>query len=336
MRAWMPVVALLVAGCGAEVGAAGPPEDGDRAGAALECAGKPYADGAGDYADSGLESVQDDAEAALADYLEQEGFFLEVPKQGYVVEREDEDRVLLSYDVDGQTKVAFVAADGLTDWKDAEGWGIETWAACDPSELPAQVAADLGVQVWLDDQGDPAPVTTIQSYAGPEHCDWQDITFLTLGSRGDHLRQFFGDPTGKLADWLQTSYAAASGCRPPPRTPASVARGVSSGWPRTARRRTSWCRGRRWPSAGRPRRTRSAATEPVRADQVEQEAPGIGRGRCFLLRSAAGGLVPQRLVTASRPDGGTRPGRGVQGIRHRPVPQTRPVLTPRREFGPAA
>lgn len=208
MRGQVLLVALLVAGCGSNVGVAGPSGEAQGAGEALECSGRPSAHGAGDYADSGLESVQGSAGEALTDYLEQEGSFLDVPTEGYVVERDDPGRVLLSYDVDGQTKVAFVAADGITDWNDDEGWGIESWAACDPSELPAGVAAGLGVEVWLDQDGQPVPVTRVESYAGPEHCDWQDITFLTLDSRSDRPRQFLRDPTGELGDLLRTSYAA--------------------------------------------------------------------------------------------------------------------------------
>ena len=66
------------------------------------------------------------------------------PDDGYVVERVEGDRVLLSYDVDGLTKVAVIAADGIKDWNDDDGWGVESWGQCDPAELPAAVTDELG------------------------------------------------------------------------------------------------------------------------------------------------------------------------------------------------
>jgi hypothetical protein len=58
------------------------------------------------------------------------------PSDGYAVEREQDGRVLFSYDVDGRTKVSMFAAQGVRDWSGDEGWGVRTWAQCDPSELP--------------------------------------------------------------------------------------------------------------------------------------------------------------------------------------------------------
>ena len=222
LRAGLPVLALLVlAGCGEiqvdEIpsGAYDGPmhvevDHGDRAsvlersgaaGLALECDFEPYAGGSGDY-DSGLESVQGDAGAALSNWLTEE--FVRLPDDGYRVERSDDGRVLVSYDVDGRTRIAVVAAQGITDWNGDEGWGVETWAQCDPAELPAAVTEDLGMEVWTTSAGDRVPVTRITSYAGPEHCDWQDITFLTL----EDDQQFLRDTTGELRRWSATTYDA--------------------------------------------------------------------------------------------------------------------------------
>lgn len=44
------------------------------------------------------------------------------PREGYQVEREDGGRVLLTYDVDGETKVAFVAAADVGNYAGDRGW----------------------------------------------------------------------------------------------------------------------------------------------------------------------------------------------------------------------
>jgi hypothetical protein len=62
--------------------------------------------------------------------------------------------VLLSYDVGGRTKVAFVVSEDVKDFNGDTGWGVETWAECDPSELPASVTDDLDIDVWEDASGD--------------------------------------------------------------------------------------------------------------------------------------------------------------------------------------
>ncbi len=182
-----------------------PLERSGAAGLALECDGAAYNGGGGDYVDGGLESVQDSAQQAVENWLDNEAWFYEVPETGYRVERDDGDRVLLSYDVDQSTLVAFIAADGIRDYNDDEGWGVESWAACDPAELPASVTDALGIGVWEDAAGRRLPVTRVQSYQGPEHCDWQEITFLLLGP-GEDQDEYVRDPNGELTRWLQTTY----------------------------------------------------------------------------------------------------------------------------------
>jgi len=177
-------------------------ERSGAAGRALECEGEPYDGGGGDYVDGGLVSVQSDAREALENHQDEAGL-LDVPREGFVVERIDGDRVLFSYDVGERTKVAYIAADGIRDVGDDVGWGIEAWASCDPAEFPAGVTDDLGIRVWHDRQGDRVPVSTITHYPGPEHCDWQDITFLSMG---DGRTQYVGDRTGEFADLLETTY----------------------------------------------------------------------------------------------------------------------------------
>ncbi len=201
---------LLLCGCGtatvlSDADPVPSPYDGPmRAGKALECDGKPYAHGAGDYG-GGLEDVQDDATAALEDYFESEGWGGRWPDDGYRVEREADDRVLLSWDVDQRTKVAFVVADGITDYLGHRGWGVETWAQCNAAELTEDEIEDLGVQIWEDADGNRVPTTEITSFQGADHCDWQDITFLMLGGERKG-RQFLRDVDGELADLTRTTY----------------------------------------------------------------------------------------------------------------------------------
>jgi hypothetical protein len=179
-------------------------ERSGAAGRALECDRAPYDGGGADY-DSGLASVQDSAAEALENLLREDG--RQVPGEGYRVEREDGGRVLLSYDVAGRTKVAFVAVDGVRDFNGDEGWGIEAWAQCDPAELPSAVTEALGIGVWQDRSGTRVPVARIRSFPGPAHCDWQDLTFLLLGAEAT-ADQYIRDPAGKLTDLLRFAYDA--------------------------------------------------------------------------------------------------------------------------------
>jgi len=87
------------------------------------------------------------------------------------------------------------------------GWGVESWATCDPAELPASVTDALGIGVWEDPSGRRVPVTEVRSFQGDEHCDWQDITFLLLGPDGD-ADEYVRDPSGELDELLRTTYDA--------------------------------------------------------------------------------------------------------------------------------
>lgn len=180
------------------------------AGRALECAGTPYDGGGADYGDSGLESVQKDAERALRNYFEEEGVSWGMPADGYRVERRDGDRVLFSYDVGGHTKAAVIAADHVRDWRKHTGWGVESWAQCDPAEFPAEFTDHLELSVWTDAAGNRVPVTKVTSWRGPEHCDWQDITFLEIGSEATQPtdEEYLRDTSGVLADFLDGAYDA--------------------------------------------------------------------------------------------------------------------------------
>ncbi len=186
---------------------ASPLERSGAAGRALECEGVPYNGGSGDYIDSGLESVQGTAVKALANWLGNEAWAFQIPATGYRVEREDGDRTLLSYDVEGRTKIAFIAADGIRDHaRHKEGWGVESWGQCDPAELPAKVTDALGIGVWENASGRRVPVTKVRSFQGAKHCSWEDITFLHLGPGKKESDQYVRDTGGEFKRFLATTY----------------------------------------------------------------------------------------------------------------------------------
>lgn len=180
-------------------------ERSGAAGRALECTGAPHDGGGADY-DSGLASTQDSPGAALANLFAEDGFWWQTPEDGYRLERQEDGRALLSYDVDGRTKVAFIAADDIRDWKKHTGWGIEAWASCDPSELPPTVSDAMNIGIWNDATGTRVPSTRIRSFQGPEHCGWDDITFLEIGPEHD-ADEYLRDIHGELADFTTTSYS---------------------------------------------------------------------------------------------------------------------------------
>ena len=192
---------------------------------ALECDGEtPYWRGEGVY-DDGLATVQESAEEALDDYMREAGLGLVSPSEGYAVEREQGGRVLLSYDVDGRTKMAIFAAGDVRDWDRNEGSGVRSYAQCDPSEFPSDVTDDLNIGVWEDESGRRVPVTRIQSFQGAEHCDWTDITFLLVGpeNKGDWYVRDVGREFGEL---LHTTFSSQA------KLPADA---TDTGWRRDGR-----------------------------------------------------------------------------------------------------
>ncbi|GAB3521767.1 hypothetical protein [Arthrobacter monumenti] len=227
---WASSVLMLLTGCGAHtVVSAGDPvptpysgpmkvpqsfadrasvrERSGAAGLALECSGKPFAGGGADYLESDLYEIGDSAAEALDNYLSGEpNARYATPGEGYQVERENGGRVLLSYDVDGETKVAFVAAADVGNYAGDRGWGIEAWAQCDPAEFPTAVAEDLGFGLWTDERGRTVPTTMVLSQPGPEHCGWDDLTFLYLGGE-ERGAVYVRDPDGEFeAELTRTTY----------------------------------------------------------------------------------------------------------------------------------
>jgi hypothetical protein len=180
------------------------------AGLALECDGEPYRGGSVDY-DVGLAEVQGTPAGAVANLLDRTVLgSVEMPTQGYRREREEIDRVLLSYDVAGRTKVAIVVAAGIEDYLDHEGWGVEWYAQCDPAELPAAVTKELGVGVWENESGDRVPVTEIRSFQGEEHCNAEDVTFLQADF-AEPPALFVRDTENRYAELLTTTFRMLDG-----------------------------------------------------------------------------------------------------------------------------
>lgn len=225
--ALVPLLLTLLSGCGEDVHSTAlgtPAAVPGEARNGLQCDAEVYRDGAGDYTDSGLETVEDDPAAAVRALVDQ-GYVGDLPLDGYSVVRREDDRALVTFDVDGRAKVALVVESGVTDWNGNEGWGVTSWAQCDPAELPEEVTEALGIGVWSDEQGERVPVSKVRSFDGPEHCDWQDIVFLHVGPEKDS-QQYLRDTHGELADLERMPYAEDV------RLPADA---VDSGWRRDGR-----------------------------------------------------------------------------------------------------
>ncbi|GLF95057.1 hypothetical protein [Streptomyces yaizuensis] len=158
------------------------------AGRALECDGEMYGGGNSDPWSEG--DGGSSPEEGLRAYFDIEQ--PDVPRSGYRVEREEGGRVLYSFDVGGETKVAVVVAE---DRPGRPGWGPETSASCDPAELPASYTDSQGYEIWTDARGRRVPVTRMSGSAGPEHCDWQSAHFLHL-TEGREKRMYVRDPEG--------------------------------------------------------------------------------------------------------------------------------------------
>ena len=217
--------ALLLAGCGrsavTDVAPEAPPyegplfvevtaplteEDADRSGAAglvVDCDFPGIGDSRSSPYDGG--SVTRSPAAALTEQV------AEVHRHrtdGFREARAEPDRVLYTYEVDRRVKQAYIvhrgpAVDGKT------GWYVESWARCDWAEFPPALVEEMGLQVWSDRSGRRVPTSRLVSSAGPEHCDWQDMTFLSLdGGSLDGGQSYVAHPHPELyPDWFRVAYA---------------------------------------------------------------------------------------------------------------------------------
>ena len=173
-----------------------------RAGAAgevVDC----HVFGSGGFSDEEVygEGATADSAAEALRVARSEGGFGGV-QDGLVVAREEDDRVLYVVEAGDQVKQAVIVRNGpATDGAGGPGWYVESWAVCDYSELPEGFTDSIGLQVWTDAGGNPVPTTSIESWVGPEHCDWQSMTFLHLG-KAEYVR----NPQPDLADFFAEPY----------------------------------------------------------------------------------------------------------------------------------
>ncbi len=140
-------------------------------------------------------------ETGLATGLD-EGF-VSGPQQGYLLERQEGDRALFTYRVDGVVKMAVVLLDGPALGAPA-GWHLESYARCNPAEFPDEALWHDGWEIWTDAGGRRVPTYDVVSARGPEHCDWTAMTFLTLDeneeqayvrrARTEYVGDYFAEP----------------------------------------------------------------------------------------------------------------------------------------------
>lgn len=220
--ATMLLTVLVVGGCASRVGVSpepaatpydGPlrveqtepptadrPDRGGAAGLAVQCRGEPTGRNRGAAEHAG--EVFQSAEGALREALRSE--WLKGPLREYRKVAESGDRVMYRYEPEGAAKHALVshfgdAIDGNT------GWYIESSASCDPAEFPDAVTRQTEMQIWTDATGSRVLTTEIYSSRGPQHCNWEHMTFLLRGgsrgldwayvaNAGPELAMFFAEP----------------------------------------------------------------------------------------------------------------------------------------------
>jgi hypothetical protein len=166
----------------------------------------------------GFERAEVYAEGATSDTVQDalataysEGMFLEIPDVDLAVAKAEADRVLLTYAGDaGAVKVAVVFHDGNgTGGAGGDGWYRESWARCDFSEFPEQVAESyFGYQIWTGAGGEPALTSEIVSFPGSKHCNWQRTTFLSLGGDSRDGALYAERPQSDIAQFMQGKYVA--------------------------------------------------------------------------------------------------------------------------------
>lgn len=147
-----------------------------------------------------------DGPAQALEVANHEGVFEGGPN-GLQVAKTVRDRVLYVREVRGTVKQAVIVHNGpASKGAGGPGWYVESWATCDYSEFPTSFTDSIGLQIWTNSAGDPVPTTTTESWRGPEHCDWQSMTFLQLGkavyvrSPQSDVAAYFARPYRENAD----------------------------------------------------------------------------------------------------------------------------------------
>ena len=169
---------------------------------ALSCDGRVYATRQVVKAEQGM--WQPSPESALQSGVQQgEQWWLDPAEVRASVRKETQ--VLFVHDVDGRARFAALVERGNDEH--VRDWRLSSWAMCEPSELTGDASDRLGYGVWLDADGDPVPTTEVMTLRGPEHCGWEDVTFLEVDRSSTRMRQYVNDPSGELDPQLRTTYA---------------------------------------------------------------------------------------------------------------------------------
>lgn len=186
---------------------AGPRARSGAAGRALECDNEVYDGGGSNYNEGGPEELRSNVLPALRNFL-LNASAIKVPRQGYRLESRRGHRVLLSFDVRQRSKAAFILADNVRNHEGDRGWGVTSWAHCDPAEYPPAVTNALGIVVWKDAKGARVPLAKVRSFTGSPDC-WPHSTFLDLGSR-EQPEEYIRQPTPDMVAWLRGTYSPRS------------------------------------------------------------------------------------------------------------------------------
>ncbi len=176
------------------------------AGDVVDCTS--WGSGGAFHGDVYMEGATSDSPAGAVDTAYSEGLGFTVPR-GLAVAAESDDRVLFTADVAGLPKAAVIVHDGEgAEGTGGDGWYVESWAVCDVVELPADFVEELGYEVWTDEEGQIVPTRRLEVFRGSEHCDWQDMTFLSLGRWDEQVPAFVRKPDPGLRDYVAEPYQA--------------------------------------------------------------------------------------------------------------------------------
>jgi hypothetical protein len=154
------------------------------------------------------EGATSDAPAEAVETAYGEGLALSVPRD-LAVAAESDDRVLYVAEAAGLPKAAVIVHEGEgTAGAGGDGWYVESWAVCDVVELPAAFVEERGYEVWTDAEGRVVPTRRLAVFRGAEHCGWQRMTFLSLGSPREGGPTFVRNPDRALRDDVAEPYQA--------------------------------------------------------------------------------------------------------------------------------
>ena len=140
--------------------------------------------------------------------------YVQGPIGDFVINRDDGERVLLTRTYNGRVIQAVVMRDASS-LDGTKGWYAESSARCDWAEFPSSDVPE-GLTVWTDATGSAAPTTKISSSRGPEHCDWQHLTFLSLdgGQFAKSGVSYVGGDQGDLDGYFDEPYVARTALPP--------------------------------------------------------------------------------------------------------------------------